>query len=170
VGSDAGDMDASGGDLDEEQHIQPPQPDRVDDEEVAGDDPGGLLAKERSPSCRSPPWRWIQSVAAQRGADRGRRDLHAKLLELAFDALVAPARILLGEADDELLDAVVERRSPLSMTRVGPGACNEAAVPAQQRLGLHEEARPAGPRQCPADRREQGTVGGLQPGTGDLTT
>jgi hypothetical protein len=36
--------------------------------------------------------------------------------------------------------------------------------------GLHQEARPAGPRPCPADRREQGTVGGLKPGTGDLTT
>jgi hypothetical protein len=36
-------------------------------------------------------------------------------------------------------------------------------VPAQQRLGLVEEARPARPRQYPAGRREQGTVSGLQP-------
>jgi hypothetical protein len=57
---------------------------------------------------------------------------------------------------------------PLPTRRVGPGPCDEATVPAQQRLRLHEEARPAGPRQCPADRREQGTVGGLQPGTSDL--
>jgi hypothetical protein len=85
-----------------------------------------------------------------------------------LDALVAPARVLLGETDDQLLDVMVERRSPLSMTRVRPGARDEAAVPAQQRLGLHEEARPAGPRQRPANRREQGTVGGLEPGTCDL--
>jgi hypothetical protein len=30
--------------LDEEQHVQPPQQDCVDGEEVAGNDPGGLLA------------------------------------------------------------------------------------------------------------------------------
>jgi hypothetical protein len=38
-------------------------------------------------------------------------------------------------------------------------------VPAQQRLGLDEEARPAGPGQDAADRREQGPVGRLQPGS-----
>jgi hypothetical protein len=37
-------MDPPGVQLDEEQHIQPPQPDGVDGEEVTGDDPGGLLA------------------------------------------------------------------------------------------------------------------------------
>jgi hypothetical protein len=104
----------------------------------------------------------------QRRADRGRRDLHTKVLELALDALVAPARILLGQADDELVDAVVERWSPLSMTRVGPRACDEAAVPAQQRLGLHEEARPASPRQRAADRSQQRPIGGLQPGSWNL--
>jgi hypothetical protein len=30
--------------LDEEQDVQPPQPDGVDGEEVTGDDSGGLLA------------------------------------------------------------------------------------------------------------------------------
>jgi hypothetical protein len=39
-----GQMDSAGVQFDEEQHVQPPQPDRVDGEEVAGDDPGGLLA------------------------------------------------------------------------------------------------------------------------------
>jgi IS6 family transposase len=38
-------------------------------------------------------------------------------------------------------------------------------VPAQERLGLDEEARPAGPGQDAADRREQGPVGRLQPGS-----
>jgi hypothetical protein len=64
--------------------------------------------------------------------------------------------------------AVVERRAPLPTTRGGPRACNEAAVPAQQRLRVDLEARPAGLGQCPADRGEQGAVGGLEPGTCDL--
>jgi hypothetical protein len=37
-------VDLPGGQVDEEEHIQPLQPDGVHREEVAGDDPGGLLA------------------------------------------------------------------------------------------------------------------------------
>jgi hypothetical protein len=37
-------MDPAGVQLDEEQDVQPPQPDRVDGEEVARHDPGRLLA------------------------------------------------------------------------------------------------------------------------------
>jgi hypothetical protein len=44
VGGHAGQVAPPGADLDEEQHIQPPQPDGVNGEEVAGNDPGGLLA------------------------------------------------------------------------------------------------------------------------------
>jgi len=55
------------------------------------------------------------------------------------------------------------------MMRIRPGPGDEAAVPAQQRLRLHEEARPADSWQCPADRREQDTVGGFQPRMWDLT-
>jgi hypothetical protein len=51
---------------------------------------------------------------------------------------------------------------------VGPGAGDQPPVPAQQRLWLHEEARPAGPGQHAADRGEQRPVGGLQPESWDL--
>jgi hypothetical protein len=37
-------VDPSAVQLDEEQHVQPLQPDRVDGEEVARNDPGALLA------------------------------------------------------------------------------------------------------------------------------
>ena len=43
----AGQVYASAGELDEEQDIHSPREDRVDGEEVAGQDPGGLLAQER---------------------------------------------------------------------------------------------------------------------------
>ena len=52
--------------------------------------------------------------------------------------------------------------------RVGPTAGDQAPVPAQQGLGLHKEARPAGSRQHPADRGQQRPISGLQPGTWDL--
>jgi hypothetical protein len=43
-----------------------------------------------------------------------------------------------------------------------------APMPAQQRLGLDEEARPTGSGQHAADRGEQGSVGGLELGMLDL--
>jgi len=85
-----------------------------------------------------------------------------------LDALVAPAWVLLGQANDQPLDVLIERRSPCSGVRVGPGASDQAAVPAQQGLRLDEEARPAGLREHAADRGEQGPVGGLQPEACDV--
>jgi hypothetical protein len=105
----------------------PSQPDGVDGEEVAGHDSGGLLAKERPPGAARPPRCRVEPVAAQRREDRGRRGLHAKLLKFAFDALVAPVGVLSGEADDQLLEVVVQRWPTGLAGWVGPRACDEAA-------------------------------------------
>jgi hypothetical protein len=137
---------------------------------AAGHDPRGLLAKDPR-----------QDVAARRGAgsspwrrrvvrDRGGRDPHAKPEELALDALVAPPRVLRGEADNQLLDVVVQWWPAGLAMRVGPRAGDQPAVPAQQRLRLDEEAGPPGSGQDAADRGEQGPVGRFQPGTRDLAT
>lgn len=107
-------------------------------------------------------------MAAQRSADRGCRDPHAKVKKFALDALEAPARVLGGQADDQLLHVLVERRTPASTMRVGPCSGDQAAVPAQQRHGLDQEAGPAGPCQRAADGGEQGAVGGLQPWSWNL--
>jgi hypothetical protein len=72
---------------------------------------------------------------AWRGADRGRRDPHAEPEQLPPDALVAPARVLAGQPNDQLLQLLVELRSPCCMVWAGLGAREKAAVPAQQRLG-----------------------------------
>ena len=111
MGGHAGQVDPPGAQLDEEQHIQPAQPDRVDGEEVAGHDPGGLLAQERPPGSGRPPGRGVQPVATQDGADGSRGDLDAEVLEFALDPLVAPARVLPGQADDQLLYLLVQRWS-----------------------------------------------------------
>jgi hypothetical protein len=107
-------------------------------------------------------------MTAEGGADRGCRDPHPEAQQFSLDALVAPAGILLGEADDQLLNVLVEPGSPCATMWVGPGACDEAAVPAQQRLGLDEEAGPAGPGQDAADGGEQRPVGGLELGSWGL--
>ena len=152
----------------QEQQVQPPRPDGVDGKAVAGHDPGGLLAQERPPGRGHSPWRWIQSMTAEGGADRGCRDPHPEAQQFSLDALVAPTGILLGEADDELLDVLVERGSPRATIRVGPSARDEAAVPAQQRLRLHQEAGPAGWGQDAADGGEQRPVGGFELGSWSL--
>jgi hypothetical protein len=151
----------------QEQHVQPPQPDGVDGEAVAGEDPGGLLAKKRPPRRRCPPWRGVQAMTAQRCADRGRRDLDPNPEQLALDAPVAPTRILLCQANDQLLHVLVERRAPTSATGICPCASDQAAMPAQ-RLRLDDEARPASLWQRPAEGGKQGTVGGLELGSWNL--
>jgi hypothetical protein len=69
-------MDPPGVQFDEEQHVQPPQPDGIDGKAVARHDPGRLLAQERPPSRGHPPWRRIQSMTAEGDADCGCRDPH----------------------------------------------------------------------------------------------
>ena len=86
-----------------------------------------------------------------------------------MDALVAPARVLAGKPDDQLLDVVRERGPSHVGGRVGPTPADHAPVPAQ-RLRLHQEHRPARPWEQPAERREQRPVGGLQPGPWMLAT
>ena len=90
--------------------------------QVAGQDPGGLPAQQRPPGGGHRPWRRIQSVAAQRGADRGRGDGHAEPLALTVDLLGAPGRVLLGQADDQPLHLWVQRGPAGVAGRVGPGA------------------------------------------------
>src|SRR6266540_2494151 len=102
---------------------------------------GGLLVQARPPGGGGSPWGGVQAVAAQRGADRGRRDAHAKLLKFALDALVAPMGVLAGQADDQLLRFLVGWWSPWPAVRVGPGAGDQPPAPAQQRVGVDEEAR-----------------------------
>jgi hypothetical protein len=104
------------------------------------------------PSGGRPPWCRIQPVATHDGADGGGRDLDAEALEFAFDALVAPMRVLPSEVDDQLLHLLVQWRSAGLVVRIGPGTGDQASVPAQQRLRRDEEAGPAGPGQDAADR------------------
>jgi hypothetical protein len=80
----------------------------------------------------------------------------------ALDALVAPPRVLRSEADDQLLHLRAQRWPAGVAVRVGPGACDQPPVPAQQRLRLHKEGRPSGPGQDAADRGKQGPGGGLE--------
>src|SRR5207342_2012897 len=113
----------------------------------------GLAAKERPPRGTGRPRCGVEPVTTEGRADRGRGDLHAKLMEFALDALVASARVLPSRPDDQLLYPLIQG-SPADPMWVGPRADHQASVPAQQRLGSDEEAGPAGPGQVAADGGE----------------
>jgi hypothetical protein len=92
--------------------------------------------------------------------------MNTKARQLALDALVAPAGVLPGQPDDQLLHVLVKRWPAGLAVRVGPGAGDQSAVPAQQRLGLDEEAGPAGSGERAADGGKEGSVGGSSLGLG----
>jgi hypothetical protein len=75
---DTGQVHPSACELDEEQHIHPPQEHRVDGEEIASDDPGGLLTQERPPRRGCATRDGVESMTAEGSSDRGCRDPHPR--------------------------------------------------------------------------------------------
>jgi hypothetical protein len=162
-------MHAAPRQLDEEEHVQPAQPQRLDREEVTLEDPGRLLAQELPPAHALSPGCRLDLVAAEHVPDAARRQGHAQSDELAVDALVAPARVLGRQAQDELPRLSRERRPARTPMGVGPAAPNELAMPSKKRRGLDEERLPACSRQHLAERRQEGAIGGSQAWASDLT-
>jgi hypothetical protein len=78
--------------------------------------------------------------------------------------------VLGGQADDQLLDVVVQRWSSVAAMWVGPRAGDQAAMPAPQGVRGDEEARPAVAWEDAADCGEHGAVGGFQPGSWELAS
>src|SRR5437870_3058963 len=78
----------------EEQDVHSGEPDCLDREEVARQDPSSLGAKELGPGWPAPPRGRPQAMAAEDVAHRGSRHLHPELGALAADPQVAPAGIL----------------------------------------------------------------------------
>jgi len=131
VGGDAGQVRATAVELDDEQHVQPGQSDRLDGEEVTRKRAGGLGAQELGPSrsaaagCRAEP------VAVQQVAHRGRRHAHTELAAFAGDPDVAPTCILASQSQHQF-DHLGIQAAPMLSAGVGPAAADQLAVPAQQ--------------------------------------
>ena len=83
----------------EEEHVERVEGDRRHREEVGRPDVRRVVAQEGTPGLRRRPPEHPPSIAA----DGLRADLEAQLLELATDAHATPARVLAGEALDQLL-------------------------------------------------------------------
>jgi hypothetical protein len=76
--------------------------------------------------------------------------------------------MLLGQADDQPLHLVLQRRPACLAMRIGPGTGDQSTVPPQEGLRLDQEAGPAGPVQHAADGGERGPIGRRKLGSWEL--
>src|SRR5437870_5539321 len=97
-------MDSPAAELEEEEHIEPPEPERLDREKVAGDDRVGVGTQEVAPAELGASTGRRQAGLAQDLGDRCCRDARADTSELTNDPLVAPARILTREPQHQRTD------------------------------------------------------------------
>jgi hypothetical protein len=89
------------GDVNEEEDVEALQPGRFNREQVGGEHLGGVLTDELAPGGLAAPRSRRDALAAQDLGHSHVRDLEAQLECLALDALVAPARVLFRELEDQ---------------------------------------------------------------------
>jgi len=95
---------APAAELEEEEHIEAAEPERVDREEIAGDDRLGVSAQELAPAeLGASAGRGHPGLPEDLG-DRRCRDAYADTGELADDPLVTPPRVLTREPQHQLTD------------------------------------------------------------------
>ena len=134
---DAEDVDPATRDFHDKQYVESAQPNGVEMEEVAGQQPGRLRSEEGAPVGVYPARRRPLACSGQDPADRAGADVVPESSELALDAAVSPARVLPCQPDDELAELVVDARAAWRV-RVGPFLGDQASVPGQQGGGGDE--------------------------------
>src|SRR5215831_12207604 len=83
VGRAACQMHAAASELDEEEHVEAAQRERLDGEEIAGEHAGGLLAQELPPARPRTSRSRRKTVGKEDTPDRARRHTEAELAQLA---------------------------------------------------------------------------------------
>ncbi len=99
-------------------------------------------------------------------ANHVRRLLTANVL--AEDPAVSPGRVLVRQPQHQVADVRTGAWAP-GPVRVGPFACDQATVPGQQRARRDEPAGAQHGWQQPGQCRQDGAVGPVRLGPGDLT-
>jgi hypothetical protein len=144
VGGAASQVNPATAELDEEQHIQALEPDRVDREEVGGQDLVGVLAEELAPAGPGSEGRRRHAMAAEDSANGLVGAAHAELEQFTLDPTVTPAGVLASQAQDGLaaLGGEAGASAPWTAGEHCPSMPNEIAMPAHQGLSADEEAEP----------------------------
>src|SRR5207244_13043226 len=101
-------LEAEALELDEEEHVEAAERDRLDREEIEGEHGGRLLAQEKPPARPGASRRGPKTVGKQEAPDRAWGDTQAQLQQLAGDTRVAPAWVFPCEAQHELADAIID--------------------------------------------------------------
>jgi len=93
-----------------------------------------------------------------------------QLQQLTLDAAIAPARILPGQARDQLVEltgpSLIGVRRTASISR--PLATDQLAMPAEEGLRADEQSGPGWAKENPARGGEQKAVGGPPARAADL--
>jgi hypothetical protein len=121
----------AGPELDSEQDVQRAEPDRLDGEEVEGQDAAGLGREELSPRGAAPARGGAETFSAKDRPNRRGGDTDAELQQLAPDPHVAPSWVLFGHSRDELHRLRIERRSARPSAPIRPLATDELPVPSE---------------------------------------
>jgi len=119
-----------------------------------------MLTQELPPAGPGSTRRRWQAMTAEDTADGLVRAAHAELEQLALDPPVTPARVLPGQAQDQLstLGDQTRASAPGAAGEQRPLAPDEIAMPAQQGLGADQEAGPGRARQPLAEAGEQEAI------------
>lgn len=157
------------GDLHHDQHVQPPQHDGVDVEEVGRQQPGRLRFQEGPPAGVGLAGRRADPGGGEDPADGAGADPMAEPDQFALHAPVSPAGILAGEPEDKVAYLVADGW-PSGPVGVGPVPADQAAVPGQQRGRGDDPMPPQLGRQGTNQRRQHGPVRPRQARPTNLTT
>ena len=136
-----------------EQDVDSAQRDRVEGEQVGGQQSGGLSAQEGPPSGVGPAWCWAESSGGQDPANRAGVYAMPETEEFALDPAVAPGGVLPCQAQHQGPDLVINRWAAAPVG-IGPVSGDQAAVPGQQR-GRSDDSmgpQPAGEQAGQADK------------------
>jgi len=125
------DVDAAGGEFDDEERVEAVQGDRVEVEQVAGQDAVGLGVEELRPGGTGSPWRGIDARGVEDGPHGGGADRVAESGEFAVHAAISPGGILGRQAHDQRADTGGDGRSACPDGLAGPSPADEVPVPAQ---------------------------------------
>jgi hypothetical protein len=134
---DAGDDHASGGEIDDEQHMKTNQArprDRLDSEEVHRRDGTPVRTQEGAPRCALAAFGGGNHAGVEQDAlARVAPDLVPEVEQRAADARVAPDHVVSRHAQDELDDVrVAPRLAAVASSRSSVFARDQATVPTPQ--------------------------------------
>src|SRR6266516_5605453 len=124
----AAQVDAPAGELDEEEHVQPLQRDRLDGEEIDGEHALGLRPQKGRPGESGALAGRAEPRLPQDLSHRCRRNGDAEAVQLTGEPLIAPARVLARQPKHQRTDLAADRR-PTAASAIGPAPGDQAPMP-----------------------------------------